>query len=303
MIMKTIILLLLFIFSSVASSMPLDTSVFRYFPLKVGNRWTIYRFNNNSPGAGFETMKIQSILNANNHSYYVTKYDVYLQNGNLYYTTNNHYRIDSVSGNLYMYNPQTQIECLQDSLASGLHDSARSVCSSSYWYRYDTSSHNIFGQNYQSKRFDWSNYFEAGGYRKYARNLGRVYERNQYVMNIAEYTLRGCVIDGMLYGDTSIVVGLIQISTEVPKTFSLSQNYPNPFNPTAQIEFQIAKSGLVNLKIFDALGGEVATPVNDELAPGTYKADWDASNYPSGVYYYKLTAGNHTESKKMILVK
>jgi hypothetical protein len=99
------------------------------------------------------------------------------------------------------------------------------------------------------------------------------------------------------------LVGISPISNEIPKEFSLSQNYPNPFNPTTHFEFQIAKSGLVNLKIFDALGKEIAILVNEELAPGRYNVKWNATNYPSGVYFYKLSAGEFTNTRKMVLVK
>jgi photosystem II stability/assembly factor-like uncharacterized protein len=93
------------------------------------------------------------------------------------------------------------------------------------------------------------------------------------------------------------------ISNSIPNKFSLSQNYPNPFNPTTNIEFSIPKSGHINLIIYDATGREVATLVNEELTPGTYKADWNASAFPSGVYFYKLSSADYTETKKMIIVK
>jgi hypothetical protein len=98
-------------------------------------------------------------------------------------------------------------------------------------------------------------------------------------------------------------IGITPISTNVPDKFSLGQNYPNPFNPTTNIEFQIPKSGLVNLTIYDALGRKVETLVNQNLCAGTYKADLDASNLVSGIYFYRLSAGDFSETKKMILLK
>lgn len=98
-------------------------------------------------------------------------------------------------------------------------------------------------------------------------------------------------------------VDIHPIYNEIPSQFSLSQNYPNPFNPTTHFEFQIASFGLVKLTIYDILGREIATLVNDQLQPGTYEVAWDASNYPSGVYYYKLKADDFSETKKMILMK
>ncbi|MFC2093100.1 T9SS type A sorting domain-containing protein [Bacteroidota bacterium] len=98
-------------------------------------------------------------------------------------------------------------------------------------------------------------------------------------------------------------IGINTISTEVPTLFSLSQNYPNPFNPTTYIRFDLPKSSSVRLFVFDALGREVSTLINEKLAPGIYEVDWNGSDYPSGVYYYKLMTDNFSETKKMILVK
>ncbi len=102
-------------------------------------------------------------------------------------------------------------------------------------------------------------------------------------------------------------IGIKPISSEVPASFSLSQNYPNPFNPVTKIKFDIPPSkgarGMTSLIVYDALGREIAILVNEQLYPGTYEVEWDASNYPSGVYFYKLTAGDYTETKKMVLIK
>jgi plastocyanin len=99
------------------------------------------------------------------------------------------------------------------------------------------------------------------------------------------------------------IIGITPISNEVPNRFSLSQNYPNPFNPVTDIKFDIAKSTNVKLTIMNLLGQEVEVLVNQNLTAGTYKADWNASKFPSGIYFYKLEAGEFVDVKKMILVK
>jgi hypothetical protein len=99
------------------------------------------------------------------------------------------------------------------------------------------------------------------------------------------------------------VTSINQISNEVPGEFKLYQNYPNPFNPMTNVKFQIPNAGIVKLIIYDILGREAATFIDENLKPGTYEAEWDASNYPSGVYFYKILAGNYTETRKMVLVK
>ncbi|MFZ0454260.1 MAG: T9SS type A sorting domain-containing protein [Ignavibacteriaceae bacterium] len=88
-----------------------------------------------------------------------------------------------------------------------------------------------------------------------------------------------------------------------PDEFSLCQNYPNPFNPTTNIEFQIAKSGFVSLKIYNTLGKEVATLVNEERPAGIYDIKFDASKLTSGIYFYKLQNDNHSQVKKMVILK
>jgi hypothetical protein len=85
--------------------------------------------------------------------------------------------------------------------------------------------------------------------------------------------------------------------------FGLQQNYPNPFNPSTNFEFQIADFGLVSLKVFDVLGREIQTLVNEEKSPGSYKVELNASSLASGIYFYELRAHNFSSIKKMILLK
>ena len=89
----------------------------------------------------------------------------------------------------------------------------------------------------------------------------------------------------------------------MPSQFSLNQNYPNPFNPTTQIRFVLPLTSHVSLKIYDLLGREVATLVNDERKPGTYEATWEAAGFSSGVYFYRLTADSFVETKKLVLMR
>jgi hypothetical protein len=115
----------------------------------------------------------------------------------------------------------------------------------------------------------------------------------------------------------SEVIGIKKILNEIPDRFSLHQNYPNPFNPTTKIRFDISSLNkglqpLVQLKVYDALGKEAGTIVNEQLKPGIYEVQWDASNYPSGVYFYQLSvdpsdrsqrSDGYVQTKKMILLK
>jgi len=104
------------------------------------------------------------------------------------------------------------------------------------------------------------------------------------------------------------VVGINPESGEIPHEFKLYQNYPNPFNPATKIRFDLPSNGKremsnVKLIVYDILGREIATLVNEGMLPGTYEVDWDAASYPSGVYFYKLTTESFTETKSMMLIK
>jgi hypothetical protein len=106
------------------------------------------------------------------------------------------------------------------------------------------------------------------------------------------------------------VTGIQPVRSEIPLKYALYQNYPNPFNPVTKIKFDIASlinqdlfRRVVVLKIYDLLGREIATLVNEQLRPGTYEVEWNGSDYPSGVYFYRITAGNFTNAEKMIMIK
>ncbi|HEX2787658.1 MAG TPA: T9SS type A sorting domain-containing protein [Ignavibacteria bacterium] len=98
-------------------------------------------------------------------------------------------------------------------------------------------------------------------------------------------------------------VGITNHNSEVPEKFNLSQNYPNPFNPSTKINFAIPQSQNVKLAVYDMTGKEIALLVNGNLNAGTYEYTFDGKNLNSGVYFYRLTAGNYTETKKMSLIK
>jgi len=98
-------------------------------------------------------------------------------------------------------------------------------------------------------------------------------------------------------------IGIQQISHEIPVQFSILQNYPNPFNPVTSIEFTVPKKAFISLRIFNSIGKEIDVLVNKNLLPGTYRYEWNASSYPSGIYFYTLQSENFAETKKMILIK
>ncbi|MCI0450433.1 MAG: SBBP repeat-containing protein [Chlorobi bacterium] len=103
------------------------------------------------------------------------------------------------------------------------------------------------------------------------------------------------------YSDESNPVTII--SNEVPVKCSLYQNYPNPFNPTTNIRFDVPSQSNVKITVFNSLGNQVTVLLNSRLNPGTFEVEWDANNFSSGIYFYRINIGGITETKKMILLK
>ncbi|MBK8552260.1 MAG: T9SS type A sorting domain-containing protein [Ignavibacteria bacterium] len=93
------------------------------------------------------------------------------------------------------------------------------------------------------------------------------------------------------------------ISENIPEQYFLGQNYPNPFNPVTKINYELRVTSYAELVVYDVLGKEVTTLVNVKQSPGTYQVEFDGSGLPSGVYFYRINAGEFTETKRMILVK
>ncbi len=101
---------------------------------------------------------------------------------------------------------------------------------------------------------------------------------------------------------SQLVTG-IKNTDKIPMGFELRQNYPNPFNPTTIINYSIPRSSMVTIKVYDVLGREVSTLVNEQKMPGNYKVTFNAGNLASGVYFYQLRASDYTAIKKMLLLK
>jgi hypothetical protein len=95
----------------------------------------------------------------------------------------------------------------------------------------------------------------------------------------------------------------INVDIEAPKVFALEQNYPNPFNPTTSIKYSIAKEGFVNISIYNALGEKVGSLVNELKKAGNYEINFDAREFASGIYFYRMESGSFISIKKMMLIK
>jgi hypothetical protein len=115
----------------------------------------------------------------------------------------------------------------------------------------------------------------------------------------AYWDLRGCIIRDTSYG----IVQYVPKDSGIPVHPTLQQNYPNPFNPTTEIKYHVSDFGLVTLKVYDILGREVATLVNERKPAGSYSVTFDGSHLASGVYFYRLQAVDFVEVKKLVVLR
>ena len=142
------------------------------------------------------------------------------------------------------------------------------------------------------------NIFSTINWYSYLSNINAVSASDGGTLLLIETTTDG-ILSYKIEGPASVKA---TTETEVSH-YALFQNYPNPFNPSTEIRFSISRLSMVTLKIYDLLGREVATLVNEERPAGNYGLKWDASNMPSGIYFYQLQAGAFVQTKKLVLVK
>ena len=122
--------------------------------------------------------------------------------------------------------------------------------------------------------------------------------------SVYQVTVSGSVVKtGGTTSRNPVVTGVEESNSSVPDRFTLNQNYPNPFNPSTAISYQLSAKSFVSLKVFDMLGREVATLVDEVKKAGTYSTTWNASGFGSGIYFSKMQAGSFSETRKLVLMK
>ncbi|MCK6606343.1 MAG: T9SS type A sorting domain-containing protein [Ignavibacteriaceae bacterium] len=151
--------------------------------------------------------------------------------------------------------------------------------------------------NYSVRFSGWRTAFIAGE----SQNFSVKGVMGEYASGKAESPGYGLLL-GSVNG-VGIITDLDENLTEMPYTPELSQNYPNPFNPSTTIRFTVAKEADVKLVVYDMLGAEVETLVSEQKLPGTYTVKFDGSRLASGVYIYRLSAGDFVSVKKLMLMK
>jgi hypothetical protein len=304
-----------------------DTNTIKFFPLKVGNIWVYHCTAFGSMcGCSMQTrIKTISSITLNAKTYFVFQITNRIISqtcsgcgcGMISFDT---LRVDSMNCNIYKYSYQgcsySPHEIMFDSLKAHLNDTIKTSCGSIPNYKcIDTSSQNILGVLRQTRSFAVINVDSYSG-RTFTKGIGMSSYGCGGQTCVQSTTILGCVINGIVYGDTSFPLGVTQIGTEIPVSYSLSQNYPNPFNPVTKIKFSLpspSQGGVMTVKfvVYDVLGREIATLVNEQLQPGTYEVEWNASNYSSGIYFCKLITSDpltgsgqsYTETRKMVLIK
>ena len=137
-----------------------------------------------------------------------------------------------------------------------------------------------------------------------SRGANNIYNVNTLTIS-GTYLYAGTIDNGVWRRPLSEMINtrVEDRNNQIPNHFSLHQNYPNPFNPSTVISYQIASAGKVSLKVYDMLGREVATLVNETKSAGNYTATFNATKLPSGVYFYRLQAGTYSNTKKLLLLK
>ena len=280
-----------------------------YLPLQIGNKWV------------YSTGGVSYDPEAHPFSYdYITtvEKDSIFPNGKRYFLVKNFYehygnwlRIDSTQGLLYISYSDNEEKAVENFLAvrgdeNELYDgNIRDVTAS------DTL---LWNKKRLTKIFYYSSLYT---YKEtYCQGIGIIRRDNEFDFGNSTDVLKGCVINGVVYGDTTIT-DVAEVTNKTPNRFNLSQNYPNPFNPATTIKYTLTPSlsqrervsegrvrGLfVTLRVYDVLGREIATLVNKKQVPGNYQVTFDAGNLPSGVYFYRLKTNGFSESKKMLLIR
>ena len=159
---------------------------------------------------------------------------------------------------------------------------------------------NIFISTYEHGFFASNDY----GQTFTNRNEGLTFFGFTALYKYGGFLFLGRTFGGVIYRrPVSEVIGVNNISTEIPNEFKLLQNYPNPFNPSTTIEYSISKESPVSIVVYDVTGREIEMLVNEVKRAGNYTVQFNASLLSSGIYFYKITAGNFTQTKKMVLSK
>jgi hypothetical protein len=284
----------------------------KYYPLEIGDRWVYDKYTyiewNTYHDIFTREVMCDTILSNGNKYFQIDEHDYSFPNINT-----NYERIDSSDGLIYRYDNSLGLpddEYLIDDLLAAIGDTIFSFrfgypWEDGYTVFAEESTFKKWGLNKPKKIFEQYDFMMP----RYSltQDIGMDSLTYSFDFGYTEAYLKGCVIDDVVFGDTTIV-SVEDEENPIASSFKLEQNYPNPFNPTTNIGFRIADFGFVSLKVYDVLGNEIVTLVNEELFAGEYEVEFNSHsvkgrNLTSGIYFYQIQSGNFVGTKKMILLK
>jgi Secretion system C-terminal sorting domain len=296
---------------NIIKQIPVDPEIFKFDPLDIGNKW-VYNVILDPLGPGgtnsiSSTEIIKDTVLADHHLYKQIKSQSkapWLQ------STLSYERIDSVTGKVYFWNDKSKEGYLADDLSITLGDTINTTrfgTPNAYTFTSldSLNTKTLFGLQKESHIYsEGFPYNPVDGINKYCltKDFGLT-QRIWVIENILTFDLKGCTIKGVVYGDTAFVVGIKDKLLVQPKEFTLLQNYPNPFNPITTIKYSLPIASIVKLIVYNTLGQTIKVLDYEHKNAGNYSINFNASDLPSGIYFYKLEAGQFSQIRKMILLK
>jgi len=298
---KVMFIILFLLQISFTSANAQDTVSSKYFPLNIGNSWTYDYFRWIIFPVSYETGYVRRRIDRDtiigNNKYF--KFPWFSFDWCRYDSTNGNLVFRTSSGSCSNYIG----EKIFDSLSSSLGNI--NACQHQATFTRECiniDSEIVFNLQKKIKEFKHDGLYQE--FIKYSEDFGIVdYCGGEPPPCKYFESLKGCVIKGVVYGDTTMT-GIGSGFSNIPNEFLLYQNYPNPFNPKTIINYQLKVSNFVVLKVYDILGNEIAILINEKKNPGRYSVEFDGTNFSSGIYFYRLEVdGNVIDAKRMVLLK
>jgi hypothetical protein len=273
--------------------------VMEWYPLAKGNKW----FYNYELTVGIQTEKgkiiseVTDIIQEGNQKYYElterTKTDG--KEGISY--GKKYLWIDSLNGRIYSVNKTADTFYIENLIGDFITQKDTIYADSGYYLFCNYNNKRVFDCDQKIREF----YNPVMVYTYvFADGAGIIEESGYELLSYRKY-LKGAVIGKNVYGDTTLTSVKDEPISEMQ--YDLLQNYPNPFNPETNIKYTVKSRGYVTLKVYDILGNEIITLVNEEKPAGNYEVKFNGSGLASGIYIYKLTSGNFIKARKLLLLK